>query len=209
VKETDVDDVQTEEVPASTDPASTDPASTDLVPLEEDTSVYLADLPLTAPAPPRRTIGGLTAVLLVALVAGLGFLGGVKVQQHQGGSGTGAPANFAAFAAARQGQGGGAREGFPGATGAAPGGTAAGGFGGAGGATVGQVKLVDGDVLYVTTTSGDIVKVRTGTGSTVTRSAPATVGDIRPGDTVVVQGTAGSDGTVEATRVTDSPQRAG
>ena len=192
-----MDDVELEDAPVE-DP-SVDP------PLEEDTSIYLADLPFTAPTPPRRAIGGATAALLVAVVAGAGFLAGVKVQQHQGGAGTGSTPNFAAFAAAaRQGQGQ-ARLGYGGPTAAGgAGGAAAGAFGGAGGATVGQVKLVDGDVLYVTTTSGDIVKVRTGTGSTITRSSPATAGDIRPGDTVVVQGTAGRDGTVEATRVTDS-----
>jgi endonuclease YncB( thermonuclease family) len=176
-----------------------DVPSTDLVPVEEDTSVYLADLPLAPAAVTRRRIGGLTSVLAVVVVAGLGFLAGVKVQQHQGGSGSGTTPNVAAFAAARQGQQGTGRTG-EGLTG--PGRFGSGG--GAGGTTVGQVKLVDGDTIYVTTTSGDIVKVRTGEGSTITRADAATVEDVRPGDTVAVQGEAGADGTVEATRVTDS-----
>ncbi|MCU1372868.1 MAG: hypothetical protein JWO68_154, partial [Actinomycetia bacterium] len=65
--------------------------------VEEDTSVYLADLPLTPPARPTRSVGTLTTGLLVLVVAGLGFLGGVKVQQHQGGATAGgAAAGFAA-----------------------------------------------------------------------------------------------------------------
>ena len=70
-------------------------------------------------------------------------------------------------------------------------------------ATVGQVKLIDGTNVYVTDTSGNTVKVAT-TGSTISKSAPGTVTDLAIGDTVIVRGATGSDGTVTATAITDS-----
>jgi Cu/Ag efflux protein CusF len=70
-------------------------------------------------------------------------------------------------------------------------------------ATTGTIKVVDGDSFYVTTSSGSVVKVTTNSTSTITRTASASVSDLKPGETVVVQGTAGEDGTVVATRVTD------
>ncbi|MCU1378711.1 MAG: hypothetical protein JWN29_1694 [Acidimicrobiales bacterium] len=191
-QETFVETEPTEPTEATEPAEATEPDGTAYESVEEDTSVYLADLPMTSPPRPTRSVGFVTSGLLVVVVAALGFLVGVKVQQHKGGSTAG---GAAAGFAARLGQ----RPGGAGA-GAAGGGPAAAG----GGATAGTVKLVDGDVIYVTSTSGDIIKVRTTSGSTITKSSTATVGDIRPGDTVVVQGQAGSDGTVAATRVTDN-----
>ncbi len=75
--------------------------------------------------------------------------------------------------------------------------------GAGGGATVGQVKLIDGTNVYVTDTTGNTVKVAT-TGSTISKSAPATVTDLAIGDTIIVRGATGSDGTVAATAITDS-----
>jgi len=160
--------------------------------VEEDTSVYLRDLPIAPPPRGGRRLGRSTAVLLLALAIGSGFLAGVKVQKHQGGS-SGTSALAAAFANRARGT-----------TGTGTGNAARTGTGGFGGATIGTVKLIDGDNIYVTTTSGDIVKVKTTGSSTITKSSPAKASDVQPGDTVVVQGQAGTDGTVTATRVTDN-----
>ena len=66
------------------------------------------------------------------------------------------------------------------------------------------MRLVDGDNIYVATTSGDIVKVHTSKSSTtITKTSSGTVSDVHPGDNVVAQGSAGSDGTINATRVND------
>ena len=65
------------------------------------------------------------------------------------------------------------------------------------------MKLIDGTNVYVTDTSGNTVKVAT-TGSTISKSAPATVTALAIGDTVIVRGATGSDGTVAATAITDS-----
>jgi hypothetical protein len=146
----------------------------------------------------RRRLSALRIGLLVALGVGAGFVVGVQLQKGQ------APA---AVSTASGGTGFAGRTGFGGAAGAtgATGSRTAGGTAGAagGGATVGQVKLIDGTNVYVTDTSGNTVKVAT-TGSTISKSAPATVTDLAIGDTVIVRGATGSDGTVTATAITDS-----
>ena len=67
------------------------------------------------------------------------------------------------------------------------------------------MKLVDGNTIYLSQADGSIVKVTTSpSGTTVTKTVPSSVSAIQPGETLVVQGAAGSDGTVTATRVTDA-----
>lgn len=133
----------------------------------------------------RRRISALRIGLLVALGVGAGFVVGVQLQKDQ------APAAVSTAAGGT---------GLGGATGAS-GSRTAGGAGGS--ATVGQVKLIDGTNVYVTDTSGNTVKVAT-TGSTISKSALATVTDLAIGDTIIVRGATGSDGTVTATAITDS-----
>jgi hypothetical protein len=156
----------------------------------------------TLPVRPRRRLltpisGGLLAVVLVAG----GFIGGVQVQKHQGGSGSGSGGGArnglpAAFAA-RLAQGGGA------ATGTGAGGTgAARTGGGSGGATAGTVANVKGSTLYVSSADGTTVKVKTNDNSKVTRNASSSVGSVHPGDTVVIQGATASSGTVTASSIT-------
>lgn len=94
---------------------------------------------------------------------------------------------------------GGQRGNFGGATGA----------GGAGTATAGQVKLVDGPNIYVTDNQGNVVKVTTSDSSRFTRTGPGTLGDVHPGDTVIVQGAKGADGIVTASAVVDNGAAAG
>ncbi len=157
----------------------------------------------------RRRLSGVRVALLVALGVGAGFVVGVQLQKDQGGSSSSAStasgatglSGFASrFGGGGAGGAGGARA-AAGGTGGAAGGAAGGGVGG--GATVGQVKLIDGTNVYVTDTSGNTVKVAT-TGSTISKSQPGAVTDLAIGDTVIVRGATGSDGTVAATAITDS-----
>jgi hypothetical protein len=137
--------------------------------------------------PRRRGVtpvrGALAAVLLVAA----GFTGGVLVQKHAGGSG-GATQNAAARFQAR-------------ASGSQQGGAAS-------GATTGDVASVHGRTLYVTSSDGTTVKVSTNANTKVTRMAVSKVRAVHPGDSVVVQGAAASNGTVKATRVTATASNA-
>jgi hypothetical protein len=66
------------------------------------------------------------------------------------------------------------------------------------------VTTIEGSTLYVTTSSGSLVKVILGKSTTYTRDAKSTVSAIQPGDTVVVQGTTAKNGTVAATSVADT-----
>jgi hypothetical protein len=149
--------------------------------------------------PPRPRRAGLTraAIALSAvLIATVGFIGGVEVQKHQGS--TGATANAAAG-----GSGGAAAAGFqrPGGGGQAAGG-GSGPPGGGADFTVGTVSNKKGNVLYVKNSDGTVIKVKTGSSSTINRTAKVSAGAIHPGDTVVVQGSTSKSGTVTASRVT-------
>jgi hypothetical protein len=146
----------------------------------------------TLPARPRRRlVTPVTAALAAVLVAAIGFIGGVQVQKHQGG-GAGNTATPAAFAGAGGGGGAAARGGFPGR---------AGGGAAQGNATVGSVANKHGSTLYVKDSDGNTVRVKTTSHSKINRTASTTAGAIHPGDTVIVQGTKSSSGTITATQI--------
>jgi hypothetical protein len=130
--------------------------------------------------PRRRLVTPVTVTLTAVLIAAIGFIGGVQVQKRSQPSTAAAASTF----------GGRARQG-------------AGGFGqGAGGnATVGQVANVKGSTIYVTGTDGTTIRVKTNSNSKVTRTAKSKASAIHPGDTVVVQGTTSSNGTVTASQI--------
>jgi hypothetical protein len=153
-----------------------------------------------APIVPRARMPRPTKLLLVVVLAAAAFAGGIFAQRHWGkssGSGSGGSASSAASRFAGAGAGGsGAGRRFGGA---ATGTT--GGAGAFGGATIGQVAYLRGSTLYVTTTDGNTVKVAVPRGTPVTKSVTTTVRAVRPGDTVVVRGSAGKGGTVSAQSV--------
>jgi hypothetical protein len=162
------------------------------------------ELPPPAERSRRARINVATAVLATLVIAAGAFFAGVRVEKsHAKSSGTSnLAAAFSRFAAGRTGGTGGT--GTTGRGGAAAGaGGAAGGAAGAG-VTVGTVKLVDGDNVYVTDTAGGITKVHVPSSATISVTQTGKVGDVKPGDTVIVRGAAGGDGTVAATSLTDS-----
>ena len=152
-------------------------------------------------APPSRRSVAVTRVLVGLLLVALGATAATW-WAHRTSSTSGGRTAFAAggfpsggtlpsgapSGAAGQGSGGQA------GTGTTTGGTTA-------AATTGTVKLVDGDVLYVATVDGKVVKVEVASTTTVSRAA--SISDVKAGTTVVVTGTTGSDGTVAATTVTE------
>ena len=158
---------------------------TESVPVHEmganagESPVWDEDMPAR---PVRAKLGRLTIGLLVLAIAAAAFYVGVVTEKHTLKS---------AVATTRAGS---ARAGA-----AAAGGAAA----RAGGATIGQVKLIDGNNIYVTDASGNVVKVATTPDSKITVTNAGTVKDVKPGDTVLVTGSTGSDGTVTATDVRD------
>ncbi len=146
------------------------------------------------PSRRRRRLVTPAAALAAVLIGALGFIGGVEVQKGQADStastsaGTGAGAARAALAGGGA-AGGGARGAFGG-----PG-------GGRGNATIGTVSNKRGRTLYVKDSDGTTIRVKTTTHSKINRTASAGAGAIHPGDTVVVQGTRASSGTVTATQI--------
>jgi hypothetical protein len=155
---------------------------------------------MLATRPTRRKLPRLTLLLAVAAVLGAGFAGGVEAQKHMGSS-SGASGLAAAIAGLR-------------GAGSAASGTSSGASrsffsrSGSGNETVGTVLLVDGSTIYVTTSGGGIVKVRTSPATTVQLAQSGTVSELKPGSTVVVAGTTNSDGTVDATTVSQSASAA-
>jgi hypothetical protein len=65
-------------------------------------------------------------------------------------------------------------------------------------ATAGQVAFVHGTTLYVTTAEGNTVKVISSRASSVLRSVKGSVGAIHPGESVIVTGTPGASGSINA-----------
>jgi hypothetical protein len=131
-----------------------------------------------------------TGGLLALAIAAVGFVGGVLIEKGQTGSSGGA-----ALPGGLQALGGG------------PVGLAAAQSGG--GTTLGTVANVTGRTLYVTDAQGNTIKVLTTKGSTVTRSASSKVGDIHPGDSVVIQGQQRRSGTVKAQSIRASAAGSG
>jgi len=156
----------------------------------------------------------LTGVLVLVLALGGGFWGGVVAERHHATSTSSAASALASrFAALRAGGGGfGA-----GGAGFAGGFSAAGGTGGstAGGsaaspAASGTVIDVAGNVVEISNAAGKIVKVDVGPSATVTLTSKSSLAGLKIGDTVVVSGTDGAQGTVDATAVrATAPSTAG
>lgn len=134
------------------------------------------------PPRPRRRITRLTVGLVALLLVAAGFVAGAAVQKHAGGD-TAQTAGGLPGAAAVRAAGG------------------AGGQPGGAGATTGTVTVVDGSTLYVTGADGTTFKVRAVKGATVTRTVKSKAKQIRPGETVVLQGSKAKGGTFKATSI--------
>lgn len=160
------------------------------------------------PRPRRRLLSPVPIALLCVLLTVCGFIGGVLVEKGQStstfaGSASSGSGGFASRLAALRSGGAGAGGGARGAGGGAAAALFAGGGSGAGGgirggATIGQVAYTSGHTLYVTDPEGNTVKVTTSAASAVTKTVKSDVKAIRPGETVIVTGSAGAGGAVKA-----------
>jgi hypothetical protein len=161
----------------------------------------------------RRVVTAWTMVFAALVLAGAGFVAGIQMEKHNEPAATGLPAGLAAFANARNGALNGGAGAFSGAFGnrganganAATNGAASATQAPASNSTTGQIKLVDGANIYITTSDGSTVKITTTPASKVTKSVAGAVGDLKAGETITVQGTTGSDGTVAASSISQAP----
>jgi hypothetical protein len=141
-----------------------------------------------------------TWALLTLLVLCVGFVGGAVAYQKFAPSSTGSNAGFPGTLPA----------GFPG-FGALPGAatTQSGTSAAAGTSTTGTIKLVDGTNLYLTTATGETVKVKVDASAQVTQQKPSSLANLAPGVEVTVSGASAADGTVTATSVAVQPSKQG
>jgi uncharacterized membrane protein YgcG len=157
-----------------------------------DVDSITPDQTLLADVQRTRITTPLTRVLLTLVVLSAVFLAGALVERTQHKSSSSASGIGALAAQLRNRFGGQGASGATGATGAL------GGFGGGNGTTIGTVKLVDGKNVYVQDFSGNVVKVTTNASTAVNLTTKSTVSKLKPGTSVIVQGTASSDGTSTA-----------
>jgi hypothetical protein len=136
------------------------------------------------------------AIIVAVLLLALGFWGGAIAQKNH--TTASAAGGAAAFAARLRNAGSGATGTSGGGGSQLPGDTT--GTAGSG-ATTGTVSVVDGDTLYILTASNQLVKVTLTASTTLTRNAKAKAVQLRPGDTVVVQGSTAKNGSVQAASV--------
>jgi hypothetical protein len=135
-----------------------------------------------AAAAPRKLVNRTTVGLAGLVVALGGFIAGVQVQKSTGTPAAAPATNRAALSGA--------------------GGQAGGGVQNRASSTTGTVKLVDGSTVYIQTAAGEVVTVRTSAGTAVQLAQTAKVSDLKAGASVTIEGAAGTDGVVTATKVT-------
>ncbi|MFC9971448.1 hypothetical protein ACFVH6_11200 [Spirillospora sp. NPDC127200] len=167
------------------------------------TSPFPEDDGLTA-APSRRSLPVPTLVLVSGLLLVAGFIGGVQAQKWRADDGApnvAGPGNRTAAGGHGRNMQNNAPGGRPygGQNGMPPG-----GGNGNGDMTLGTVTAVGKDSLTLRTADGRTVKVRTSGKTRITVTKNGTVADLGAGTTVMVRGTAGSDGAVTATTVSEA-----
>jgi hypothetical protein len=164
------------------------------VPIDDSSERDDAAWPAQARAA-RISLRPLTALLTVILIAVVAVYAGARLEKRQNGSSTAASSSsgLAAAFAARRGGG----TGFGGGGAGATGGTGATG----GAAATGTVTQITSKLLYLTSSTGALVKVKLTATTTFTRTAKSPTGGIHLGDTAVVQGAKNSSGVLVATSV--------
>jgi hypothetical protein len=153
----------------------------------------------SAPTPaPVKKAGARWVTPALAIVAALvvGTLGGILIGQStasasQAGSRSGGPAGFSA-------------------TGRPGGGFGGGGFGGGGGGfTSGTIVSINGNNIVVKNQQGTDVNVTATSTTTVTKTAPSGLSDLKAGDTVTAIGQPDSSGNVTARSIAEGQLRGG
>ncbi len=162
-------------------------------PTSDDTDENLASLLARREhARPNRA----TWALLTLVVLAVGFVGGAFAQSRWGSSSStiGGVPDFAAMSGT-----------LPGTQDASSptGSSGPGGLPGRDGATFGTISSIDGNTLTITDASGKTVTVAVPSSAMVTANHEVSLAELAAGDTVIVRGETGDDGTVTATSVTE------
>jgi|GEM_PF-270289 len=153
----------------------------------------------------KRNLGIVVGIVLLAVVAGGSFYGGMVYGQGQAqpaGAGA-APVDMGQGGIPPAGAGGAPPDmGQGGIPPAGPDQQGSGqGAGGQGGMLSGQIQEIDTDVLKITDSSGKQIQVRVTDTTLVEKQASVTLTDLQQGETVVVSGSQESDGSITARSV--------
>jgi hypothetical protein len=156
------------------------------------------ELPAAGPLPRRRRrwLTPASAALLALALGFAGFYVGVRAEKGQA-TGTASTSSSSRTAGARSGS---ART----SAAAAAGSGAGAGSASASGITAGTVTRVDGNTVYVKDASGSTVQVKLLASTAINKTQNVSSHSVRPGDTVVVQGTQGSGATIKSGSIGDS-----
>jgi hypothetical protein len=167
----------------------------------EENEEWLEDPAELPPRPRRRLLGTggnpIALALLGVLLIACGFIGGVLVEKGEtspsSSAGSAAGGLASRFAALRG-------DSSAGATRSSSTRGAAGffGVGGGGRPTTGTVAYLAGSTLYVSNSEGNTIKVKTSPATSVNETVTSSVRAIRPGETVTITGSTGSNGAVSA-----------
>ena len=152
------------------------------------------DSPAAAPLPRRRRrwLTPASAALLAIALGFAGFYAGVREEKAQG-AGTASTPSASRTSSARTSS-----------AGAGTGAASASASASASGITAGTVTRVDGSTVYVREASGATVQVKLLASTAIKKTQDVSSHTVRPGDTVVVQGTQGSGGTIKSGSISDS-----
>jgi hypothetical protein len=144
----------------------------------------------------NRTLRIILSILVLIIVAAGGFVGGMFYGQSR------SQAQFAArrgeggaffVQGGQPGQNGGNRQGTP---------SARGGFGGG---IFGQIQQVGDGVLVIQDQNGKQTQVKVTDTTLIEKNASVPLSELKTGETVIVSGTTGSDGTITARSVQVAP----
>jgi hypothetical protein len=133
-----------------------------------------------------------TAVLGALVLLAGGFWGGITLEKDEGSSSSGFAGLASAFRSARGGAGSGGsatsslRSLFSGAS---------------SNEAIGTVTDVIGKTLYVTSTSGSLVKVTLAPSTVITRNTKSSLANLKVGDSVVVSGVKSGNGQLTASSI--------
>lgn len=142
----------------------------------------------------NRTVRIILGIVVLLLVAGVSFYGGTVYGKNQ---------EQAALAARRQGAlaGAGANGQFPGQGQSGANARA----GGQGGMLFGQIENIGDDTLVVKDNNGKQTQVKVTDTTLIEKQASVKLADLAEGETVMVSGSQGTDGTITARSVQVAP----
>ncbi|MFN2167600.1 MAG: DUF5666 domain-containing protein [Anaerolineae bacterium] len=146
----------------------------------------------------NRILQIIIAVVVIVVIAGASFYGGMVYGQNRAST-----ASAAGFADRQFTSPDGQDGNFPGFRGQNGDGT--GGFTAQPGTAFGQIESIEGNTLTVTDRSGNQVQVQVADTTLIEKNASVSVTDLVAGDTVMVSGSENDDGTITARSVQVAP----